>query len=505
MGFRHAAVLLLLIVASVFCLAQESFLKSYNIPNQTITRVSTVARMYSDPPFILALEGVNNITNEFFTRLQAFDYNGNLAEGYEDAFVGNPLTVPSGIFSFRSYVPRIMTPVAEYSEDSLRWFMRWQVSTPDSSFSNGFNGIFLPDSIQTVYEFPTAINNFYSETFATDFYQIAGRALVNGVNRCFMITAVEHGQDPDYKTVYFPGLNFISGVAKKGDNYLAIGRSTGWTGKAVLVDADSNVLWQQDFTDACDTSYEPVFTTPLINPSIPGIYGSNIISYQNRDRVMHLANYESQTLTDIFSLQLDSYIGAIPLISDGYSVAFCYVNNGHQYISLVGLDGTLYWTTELPGGGKFGRNSLDYYEAWYERNYLVSAAQPGGGFYLAGVNAFNGKIENDYINVPAVPDVTFYPNPAGEWINLEIDVKLPGRIKISLYNIKGQKVLTLVDENMAPGKFTTRRNLGANRNNVNNSGLYILRSEINGRKFTQKLILHPDNEAAIPVTAKRSH
>jgi hypothetical protein len=505
MGIKKCMVLLLLIFNMGLCLARDTFLKSYNIPNQTITRVSKIELLHSNPPYAVALEGVNNITNEFFTRVQAFDYQGNLAEGYEDAFVGNPLTVSSGMFLTGQFYDNIMFPLAEYSTDSLRYYLRWQVSGPDTTYMGGFNGIFLPDSIRTLYEFPAAVNNHYSKIFASRYYLIAGRASVNNVNRCFSITADDGGQNLYDFAIYYPGLNFICGVARTDEGYLAIGRSTSWNGKAVFTDLDGNVVWSLDFTDAADTAFEPYFTTPLINTMRYWEDENVVVSYQNRDRAMHLAKLKNQGLEEFFSLQLDSYVGAIPLVCDEGTVTFCYLLGGQQYISQCDFLGNLLWTTELPGGGKFGRNSLNYIDAVERSRYLVSGAMPGGGFYLAAVNAWDGSIDNDTVHIPEVSDVRFYPNPAGEWINMEIDVKQSGRVKIALYNIKGQKVSTFVDENRAPGQYKGRWNLGANNNNVNNSGLYILHSEINGKKFTQKLILHPDNEEGIPPTSKRSH
>jgi hypothetical protein len=510
MVFRKLACLLAITSMSVVCPARSSFLKSYELPNQYIQRVSTVAcLLYSYPPYVVALEGVNTITNEFFTRVQAFDYDGNLAEGYEDAFVGNPLSISSGLFEIDYHHHCLLAPVAEYSQDSLRYYMRWQTSTPDSSYAEISNFVFLPDSIQTIYDFPAAINRLDANFNGTESYLIGGRALVNGVNRCFLINAYNRETTLNKYIVYFPGLNFISGVVHTNDGFLAIGRSTGWTGKAVLVGYDNSVLWQQDFTDAADTAFEPNFTAPLINSFLPGETASFIISYQTRDRIMHLESYANQSLTEIFSLQLDSYIGAIPVNSDAGNIAFCYVNNGHQYISQCDFFGNLLWTTELPGVGKFGRNSLDFVSIPGKYSYyLVGSVLPGGGFYLAAVNAWDGSIDNDSVHIPEVSDVRFYPNPAGEWVNSEIDVKQYGRVKIALYNIKGQKVRTLVDENFSPGKYRGRWNLGVNgasMNRVLSSGLYILHSEINGKKFAQKLILHPDNEASIPPTLKRSH
>jgi hypothetical protein len=206
MGIKKCMVLLLLIFNMGLCLARDTFLKSYNIPNQTITRVSKIELLHSNPPYAVALEGVNNITNEFFTRVQAFDYQGNLAEGYEDAFVGNPLTVSSGMFLTGQFYDNIMFPLAEYSTDSLRYYLRWQVSGPDTTYMGGFNGIFLPDSIRTLYEFPAAVNNHYSKIFASRYYLIAGRASVNNVNRCFSITADDGGQNLYDFAIYYPEL-----------------------------------------------------------------------------------------------------------------------------------------------------------------------------------------------------------------------------------------------------------------------------------------------------------
>ncbi|MBZ0198961.1 MAG: choice-of-anchor A family protein [Ignavibacteriaceae bacterium] len=77
-----------------------------------------------------------------------------------------------------------------------------------------------------------------------------------------------------------------------------------------------------------------------------------------------------------------------------------------------------------------------------------------------------------------------YPNPFNPSTKIEFSVANNERITITIYNILGQVVKTLVDMDYAPGKYTVNFD-GANLA----SGVYIYNMKTNSTNFTKKMML----------------
>jgi hypothetical protein len=91
-----------------------------------------------------------------------------------------------------------------------------------------------------------------------------------------------------------------------------------------------------------------------------------------------------------------------------------------------------------------------------------------------------------------------YPNPFNPSTTLRFDIEKSAMTEISIYNVLGQKVITLVSEELSPGTYSTSWNgLNAQGNSVA-SGVYYVRmashqtaSQGTTKEFTalQKLLL----------------
>jgi len=92
--------------------------------------------------------------------------------------------------------------------------------------------------------------------------------------------------------------------------------------------------------------------------------------------------------------------------------------------------------------------------------------------------------DNDYSTADnTVVQNTFrmqnYPNPFNPETNINYNIPAEGKVELSIYNIKGQKVKTLVDETQVSGQHTVVWN-GTNNNNKRvSSGVYFYKLEIN--------------------------
>lgn len=80
--------------------------------------------------------------------------------------------------------------------------------------------------------------------------------------------------------------------------------------------------------------------------------------------------------------------------------------------------------------------------------------------------------------------VNIYPNPSSKYINISYSLKEAAKVKMSIYNINGKAIKTILNEKKSVGSFIETWD----RSNVA-SGLYILEIDADGRKYNSKIVL----------------
>lgn len=95
---------------------------------------------------------------------------------------------------------------------------------------------------------------------------------------------------------------------------------------------------------------------------------------------------------------------------------------------------------------------------------------------------------------PTVPNVTYmlhqnYPNPFNPETTISFDMPKAGFANLSVYNVKGQLVKTLVNGNLDWGRQSVVWNGTDNYGNSVTSGLYFYRLTTNGKTETKKMML----------------
>ncbi len=478
-----------------FCNAEGSFLRNYNNPNETITSVRTICSMTNSSPYIVVLEGVNTQTDSSFTRVQSTNSLGDLISDYSTAYIGEPQALSSGVCELNLMGYKLVTPTIKYSPDSLRWYLNWRYCTADQSTYEYFNGNFLPVEFDAILEFPTVIGNSYHRLWDFEDYLIGGIAVVNGINTCFILEVDDFGyNDAHGKLIFLQSLLRVSGVAKIDEGFLIIGEAENHTSRIVLVDNNNNLLWLDDLTETVGVSPFTQFTTPLMCCPRGPVYKPIFISYQDNNKTLHISRYQSRSLVDIYTMSLDSYIGAIPLDVWGPWVAFAYIKEGKQYICQMDTTGTLLWKRELPGIGDLGKNCLSHATDWDQESnptnyYLVGGRMPEGGYYLAKLNLVNGQIDNDTVSQSTSIDISFYPNPGKGELHINLDFKQPGKARLEIYNTKGQRIGTILDEYYPAGKFKKQLDINSKFGERLPSGIYMISAHLNGQKITRKITI----------------
>ncbi len=113
-----------------------------------------------------------------------------------------------------------------------------------------------------------------------------------------------------------------------------------------------------------------------------------------------------------------------------------------------------------------------------------------GSYYLQGA-IINGMqmgtivdVEKEYNTLPNNFSIKPFPNPFNSSTTLEINLPVTGLTELSVYNILGQKITTLIDEQKISGNY----NIQFNANQLS-SGVYLVVLKQNKLIIKEKIIL----------------
>ena len=84
---------------------------------------------------------------------------------------------------------------------------------------------------------------------------------------------------------------------------------------------------------------------------------------------------------------------------------------------------------------------------------------------------------------------SIYPNPFNPITNISYELSNPSRVTITIYDLKGREVKTIVNEWKQPGYYSTVWNSTDDRNNPVSSGIYFYRMKTNTFHKTLKMLL----------------
>ncbi|HAD83086.1 TPA: hypothetical protein DCG35_11620 [Candidatus Edwardsbacteria bacterium] len=80
------------------------------------------------------------------------------------------------------------------------------------------------------------------------------------------------------------------------------------------------------------------------------------------------------------------------------------------------------------------------------------------------------------------------PNPFRNQMNLSYQIPRAGPVSITIYNISGQRVRTLVDQDMSPGYYSAGWDGRDDAGSSISSGVYFVRLASDGKALTQKIL-----------------
>ena len=124
--------------------------------------------------------------------------------------------------------------------------------------------------------------------------------------------------------------------------------------------------------------------------------------------------------------------------------------------------------------------SVDYVPWLGTKPSLTPAGGPGGDEKEQETGKFPGEYALSYN----------YPNPFNPVTQLRYHVPQPGgKVSITIYDVLGRRVKTLMDEHKTPGFYAITWNGRNDRGNPSASGIYFVRMKARNFENTKKILL----------------
>jgi hypothetical protein len=128
---------------------------------------------------------------------------------------------------------------------------------------------------------------------------------------------------------------------------------------------------------------------------------------------------------------------------------------------------------------------------YYEVRTLILTESNTASFYNTSRGVFTELIltgVND--NIILNKDITIYPNPAVNEVEIGFNVSIPGNYKIQIFDLQGNILSTIFNNFAGKGEYKFKNNLIDNFGNKLNSGVYLIKMSSSEKTIVQKLIIN---------------
>jgi len=338
-----------------------------------------------------------------------------------------------------------------------------------------------------------------------------------------------HGWISGYKPYGYIDVSFVYRTLDGGDNWEQIDLGfcapdeiyftdtlNGWTSSGIFHTGDGGEAWEVQFDESWDTG--GVYFTDSLNGWVVGstYYGSTgtidgtILHTNDGGNTWDYQydHYPSATLNSVyFTDSLKGWVvgggyGLILKTTDGgnnwdtvyhnspgilYSICFADAFNGWA----VGYNGSIVSTTD--GGNTWESESSG------TSTHLSKVCFTENGFgWIVGENGT--ILHADYSQVVGQDEheargqdieVDCYPNPSNGISDIKYQISIGYRqlaiskkVELGIYDIRGQKIKTLVNEMQLPGEYTIRFD-----GSELPAGIYFIRMQAGDKVVTEKLVM----------------
>ena len=137
-------------------------------------------------------------------------------------------------------------------------------------------------------------------------------------------------------------------------------------------------------------------------------------------------------------------------------------------------------------------NSDDYH--LQQGSPCIDTGDPNSPLDPDSTRADMGALYYDQTGIDEVADIpiqnlSLFPNPGSEYVNLDFSLSNPGKLNIGIYNIAGQLVRHLVDQDMAQGNHNVIWHWTDDSGMNLSSGTYIFRIEAGANVVNKVVVL----------------
>ncbi len=128
---------------------------------------------------------------------------------------------------------------------------------------------------------------------------------------------------------------------------------------------------------------------------------------------------------------------------------------------------------------------MDYYAFLDTRHFVGNAVKIDG---IMTFQYYGTAVDEDLIPGADLIAHRVFPNPSQGWCELQFELPKAGRTELAIYNLRGQKVKTLLSAELQPGKHQLHWNGLDDTGTVAASGIYFYRLAWEGRSAVGKLL-----------------
>ncbi len=224
-------------------------------------------------------------------------------------------------------------------------------------------------------------------------------------------------------------------------------------------DGYDNWLKQPEMVFSISDDYGQTWSEPLYINANPY---DNVV-----DEVNHYDNH--------FAPELDEMLPVNMTFGETLEVLSNEAGNYHAKLHIAFFDDNDYGSAagQTTGGGELNGGKLRYaaIDLEFQEPWVATDANDGTVIPTVAVMSQN------------------YPNPFNPETSINYQVKMDSDINIEVYNIKGQKVKTLVNEYMTAGDYKITWNGTDNNNQSVSSGVYFYKMKSGKFTSTKKMVL----------------
>ena len=141
-----------------------------------------------------------------------------------------------------------------------------------------------------------------------------------------------------------------------------------------------------------------------------------------------------------------------------------------------------------------------YYSLFFDHPYFQDyLANTSDDIFTINIKAHNylpfeqniskNPISTDIVQTPIISALNNYPNPFNPETKISFELNQDTHVKLEIYNAKGQKINTLLADNLSRGKHNIVWNGKDDQQRQMSSGIYFYRLSFANQKLTKKMLM----------------